>query len=92
MFQSSAAVCCIVLQVAAEDAENQTQDEVEPQVFSKKLFISNYVEVSDEAASGQVQEGEEEEEEAGPNSCDRARRSRYDRVFRDSALFQIIEL
>ena len=58
-------------------------------MLSKKLIISNCVEVSDGAASEQVQKGEEEEE-AGPDSCNGARRSRFDRVFRDSALFQII--
>ena len=39
-------------------------------MFSKKLIISNCIEVSDGAASEQVKEGEEEEEEAGPNQCD----------------------
>ena len=38
-------------------------------MLSKKLIISNCVEVSDGAASEQVQKGEEEEE-AGPDSCD----------------------
>ena len=43
--------------------------------------------MSDEAASEKVQEGEEEdEEEAGPSSCDGARMSRVDRLLRDSAV------